>query len=171
MLLKNGMGLIFLLTFSVSAYGGLFSFMKCEGGGEGESLCRFCIASSAGGSNKVCSKPYNQNLQQSGGGPDVVGKSFGLKSLSEELADDFANKLIEIKKFPKENFDVKEFYEKYAEYSCERGEKEIEDIDLQVKKFEEEEKNKDWQESQIKYLRWKRKKIVDAMAEKSCPKK
>ncbi len=132
---------LFSLFVASIASAGLFPFLKCSGG-----ECQFCLASSAGGSNKVCSKSYRTN-------PGASDPTPGVGNISKELTDDLTNKLLKIKEFPEEGFDVKEFYEKYAEYSCERATQEIEFI-----------------EKQIKYLEWKLKKIQESKSKRKCDK-
>lgn len=129
--------LLFLWVESSKAQ--IFPFLTCSG-----PECKFCLAGSARGSNKVCSKAYSTN-------PGANDPTPGFSNISRELTDDLTNKLVKLKEFPKEGFEVKDFYKKYAEYSCERGEQELA-----------------WIDKQIKYLQWKKKKIEESRASKSC---
>lgn len=136
----------FVLTFlPLNASAGLFPFLKCNGSEDGKGpICQFCLASSAGGSNKVCSKPYSTS-------PGANDPTPGIGNISKELTDDLSNKLIKIKEFPQEGFDVKDFYKKYAEYSCDRADEELA-----------------WIKKQIEYLKWKKSQIEKSKKQKQC---
>ena len=128
------------------AWAGLFPFLTCNGGdGEGgKASCQFCLASSVRGSNKVCSKPYYTS-------PGSSDPTPGIGNISSELTDDLTNKLVEIQKFPEEGFEIKDFYKKYARFSCERADEEVA-----------------WVDKQIEYLKWKKKKIQESKNKKAC---
>lgn len=128
-----------ILFLATVASANLFPFLKCSGG-----ECQFCLASSARGANKVCSKSYSTT-------PTTDDPAPGVAQISQELTDDLTNKLLKIKELPQEGFDVKEFYEKFAEFSCERATQETE-----------------WIEKQIEYLQWKLKKIKETRAKRRC---
>lgn len=168
----NLWALVFFVFFSQSAEA-FFSFLKCDGDD-----CRICLASNAGGGDKVCSKRYNRNFEYvkpEGEEESDYARPVGFRSISEDLADDMANKLIKLKQFPEENFEVKDFYKKYAEYNCEQAQDAIKDINRQIDLFETDKKSKENQSSmsfyqtQTKYLNWKKKKIRESMTEKKCP--
>ncbi len=130
------LGLIFLASVASAS---LFPFIKCTGG-----ECQLCLASSVQGANKVCSKNYSSN-------PGANDPTPGIANISRELTDDLTNQLVKVKELPKEGFDVKEFYEKFTEYSCDQADREIEFI-----------------QKQIEYLHWKLSKIEKSKAAKVC---
>ena len=94
---------ISILFLSSTASAQIFPFMTCTESGDADAVsCKFCLASSAQGSNKVCSRSYNTN-------PGANDPTPGFSNISKELTDDLTNKLVKIKEFPEEGFQVKDF--------------------------------------------------------------
>ncbi|MCJ8276181.1 MAG: hypothetical protein HRT44_10450 [Bdellovibrionales bacterium] len=165
--------LFVLVILTVQPVEAFFSFLKCDGDD-----CRICLATNSGSGDKVCSKRYNRNFEYvppEGSEEGGYERPVGFRSLSEDLADDMANKLVGLKKFPEENFEVKDFYKKYAEYNCEQAKDAIGDIDRQINLLKKDQNTKgnlsaaSFYQAQTKYLNWKKTKIRDSMKEKNCP--
>ena len=142
---KNLVWTFVLIVFAIPmvSHAGLFSFIKCAPEkGSMAPTCKLCLSPSSGGRDSICSKTYSTN-------PGTNDPTPGFSNISKELTEDLTRQLARVKELPKEGFDVREFYEKYADYAPEDAEKEIEFID-----------------NQIKFLKWKKAQILKGQSKK-----